>query len=64
MRNWKKKRTLLHMAARMLAVAAFGGALAACSNVKPINYTAIHEIPDGPGLFSGKDGEFDLYGHD
>jgi hypothetical protein len=52
------------MTARLLAAVALGGALAACSNVEPFDYTAIHEIPDGHGLFSGSDGEFDLYGDD
>jgi len=44
----------------LLAVAALG-ALAACSNVQPLGYTAIHEIRPGPGLFSGDDGVFVLY---
>ncbi len=35
--------------------------LAACAQVKPFEYTEIHEIPPGPGLVSGEDGEFVLY---
>lgn len=35
--------------------------LGACADVKPLEYTAIHEIPPGPGLLSGEDGEFVLY---
>ncbi len=64
MRNLKKGQTLGRMTARILAAGAFGAVLAACSNVEPFDYTAIHEIPDGHGLFSGSDGEFDLYGDD
>ena len=45
---------------RILAVAALG-ALAACSNVQTFEYTAIDEIPPGPGLISGGDGVFVLY---
>lgn len=44
----------------LLALAALG-VLAACSNVRPFNYTAVHEIPPGPGLVSGEDGVFVLY---
>jgi hypothetical protein len=36
--------------------------LGACAAVKPMAYTEIHEIPPGPGLLSGEDGEFVLYG--
>ncbi len=36
--------------------------LGACAEVKPMAYTEIHEIPPGPGLLSGEDGEFVLYG--
>ena len=61
MRNPAKRQTLGRMTACILAAVALGGALAGCSNVEPFDYTAIHEIPDGRGLFSGADGEFDLY---
>ena len=47
--------------ARWLCVAAFAAALAACSMGKSVDYTAIDEIPPGPGLLSGEDGEFTLY---
>ena len=36
--------------------------LGACAEMKPMEYTEIHEIPPGPGLVSGEDGEFVLYG--
>ena len=64
MRNPAKRQTFGRMTAHILAAVALGGALAACSNAEPFDYTAIHEIPGGPGLFSGADGEFDLYGSD
>lgn len=51
------------MARYMLAIVALG-ALAACSNVQPFDYTAIDEIPPGPGLISGGDGAFVLYPRD
>ena len=35
--------------------------LAACSGMKPYEPTAASEIPEGPGLLSGKDGEFTIY---
>ena len=35
--------------------------LAACGQVTPVAYTETDEIPPGPGLFSGEDGEFTLY---
>ena len=53
-------QTLQRTARRILAVAALG-ALAACSNVQSFDYAAIDEIPSGPGLLSGGDGEFVLY---
>lgn len=46
---------------RWLAVLLFFGLLAACSGVEPFAYTEVHEIPPGPGLFSGEDGEFVIY---
>jgi hypothetical protein len=33
----------------------------ACTEVKPFEYTEIHEIQPGPGLLSGDDGEFVLF---
>lgn len=35
--------------------------LAACAKSEPFEYHRIDEIPEGPGLFSGEDGEFTLY---
>lgn len=64
MRNPAKGQTLGRMTAQLLTAVAFCAVLAACSNVEPFDYTAIHEIPDGPGLFSGADGKFGLYGGD
>lgn len=55
-----KGQTLRRATRRMLAIAALG-ALAACSNLQSFDYTAIDEIPPGPGLISGGDGEFVLY---
>ena len=46
---------------RLAALAALAALLAACANVTPVDYTAIDEIPPGPGLLSGEDGEFTLY---
>ncbi len=46
---------------RILAAGALAGALAACSNVEPMSYTPVSEIPPGPGLFSGEDGVFTIY---
>lgn len=46
----------------MLPTALLMVALSACGNVTPIDYTEPHDIQPGPGLFSGKDGDFVLYG--
>ncbi len=35
--------------------------LGACAELKPLEYTEIHEIPPGPGLLSGEDGEFVIF---
>ena len=45
---------------RLALLAAVVG-LAACAEITPVEYTEIDEIPPGPGLFSGEDGEFTLY---
>ncbi len=34
----------------------------ACSQIEPMEYTEIHEIQPGPGLLSGEQGTFVLYG--
>lgn len=46
----------------MLLTALLLVALSACGNVKPIDYTEPHDIQPGPGLFSGKHGDFVLFG--
>jgi len=49
---------------RFPLVAVAGGMLlllGACAEMKPLNYTEIHEIPPGPGLLSGEDGKFVLF---
>ena len=48
--------------ASMLLTVLLLAALSACGNVKPIDYTEPHDIQPGPGLLSGEDGEFLLYG--
>ena len=35
--------------------------LGACAEVKPFEYTEIHEIQPGPGLLTGDEGEFVLF---
>jgi len=45
-----------------LASLALALALAACAGAKPFEYHPIHEIPEGPGLFTGEDGEWVIYG--
>ena len=47
---------------RWAVAAALMLTVAACADIKPMEYTEIHEIQPGPGLFSGQDGEFVLYG--
>lgn len=45
-----------------LAVVAVALALGACAAGEPREPTkTVDEIPDGPGLFSGEDGEFVIY---
>jgi hypothetical protein len=47
---------------RRALVAAIVLTLGACAVGKPLEQTkAIDEIPQGPGLFSGEDGEFVIY---
>ncbi len=45
-----------------LASVALALTLAACAGAKPFEYHPIHEIPEGPGLFTGEDGEWVIYG--
>jgi hypothetical protein len=35
--------------------------LSACSNIKPFEPPVASEIPNGPGLLSGNDGEFTIF---
>lgn len=37
------------------------GILAGCTQGKPLTHVAADEIPPGPGLFSGEEGEFVLF---
>ncbi len=37
-------------------------ALAACAGAKPFEYHPTSEIPEGPGAFTGEDGEWVIYG--
>lgn len=55
------KRKIFAGPGRWLCVAVFVVAVAACSRGKPVEYISIDEIPPGPGLLSGEDGEFTLY---
>ncbi len=55
------RRKIIAGPARWLCAAAFAAALAACSLGEPAEYTAIDEIPPGPGLLTGAEGEFTLY---
>ena len=41
---------------------ALAWALAACAGAKPFEYHPIDEIPEGPGLVTGEDGEWVIYG--
>ncbi len=45
-----------------LAAVALALALAACAGAKPFEYHPTDEIPEGPGLFTGEDGEWVIYG--
>ncbi len=61
MTNANKGQVTRHGLRRILAVGALAGVLAACSNVEPMSYTPVGEIPPGPGAFSGEDGVFTIY---
>jgi len=45
----------------LLLLLATLGVLAGCAHSEPFEYVAIDEIPPGPGLFSGEEGEFVLF---
>ena len=47
-------------ACRVVIAVAVGLWLAACA-AEPFDYTPVDEIPPGPGLLSGEDGEFVIY---
>lgn len=55
--------TMRNLGFRLWLFAPLGAVLlaTACAEVKPFEYTEIHEIPPGPGLLSGEDGEYVLY---
>lgn len=48
---------------RIVLLAAVAWLAAACAEITPVDYTSISDIPPGPGLFSGDDGEFTLFRH-
>lgn len=50
---WGQRWTVLAIAGIFL--------LSACAGIKPYEPTAAGEIPPGPGLLSGKDGEFTIF---
>jgi hypothetical protein len=47
-------------ARRAATIALIGGALAGCADLEPFDPPVAGEIPPGPGLFSGPDGEFTI----
>ena len=49
------KLTLMAMVWSMFLV------LTGCATAEPYEFHPIDEIPEGPGLFSGEDGEFILF---
>ena len=53
-----KIKTIVMIAVCMVSIALL--ALPGCGG-KPFDYNPPSEIPEGPGVFSGKDGEFTLY---
>ncbi len=44
-----------------LAAVGFAFLLNTCAGMEPMEYTAIDQIPPGPGLITGDDGDFVLY---
>ena len=46
----------------LLAAVLASGLLGACSSYKPYEYQDDREQMQGPGLFSGEDGVFTIYG--
>ncbi|MBF0379710.1 MAG: hypothetical protein HQL69_01755 [Magnetococcales bacterium] len=47
--------------ARLLSLIILTMALVGCSSAKPFAYEDQGEVKEGPGLFSGKKGEFIIY---
>ncbi|NIA67032.1 hypothetical protein HBA54_00325 [Pelagibius litoralis] len=56
----RSNRALSAMA--MVGLLALAVVLAGCADVKPLEYRAVDQIKPGPGLLTGEDGEFVLYG--
>jgi hypothetical protein len=47
---------------RWLAVLAVAAAVSACASARPFVYENDRDLKPGPGLFSGEDGVFTIYG--
>jgi hypothetical protein len=47
--------------ARRLGIALLAGLWLAGCAAEPFDYTPVDDIPPGPGLLSGEDGEFVIY---
>jgi hypothetical protein len=47
---------------RWLAVLAVAAAVSACASARPFVYENDRDLKPGPGLFSGEDGVFMIYG--
>jgi len=41
---------------------AIGGLASGCAEMQPLDYRPVDQIKPGPGLITGEDGEFVLYG--
>ena len=54
----ERKTIMKGLGKRGLLVLVLGWLLAACAGAEPFDYTPSSEIPPGPGVFSGSDGEF------
>ncbi len=53
-----KTKNIIRIAVCLMSISLL--ALPGCGG-KPFHYNTPSEIPEGPGVFSGKDGEFTLY---
>ncbi len=47
---------------RWLAILALAAGISACASARPFVYETDRELKPGPGLFSGEDGVFTIYG--